>query len=166
MNCILSSRFMVTISKEQHCALQVHLANRWQTFSRFARCFFTKVLLPVPDMYEMKELEDSPDNQTFASISQRISSGIPWFINNLNLAHLARKIFAIAFGDKAGKYFFNFSRVVFIFKWELEKRCKERRKSKELHKYIHRYQLLWETERTDLRVTEYRYLSFDRGERD
>jgi len=27
-------------------------------------------------MYEMKELEDSPDNQTFASISQRISSGI------------------------------------------------------------------------------------------
>ena len=28
------------------------------------------------------------------------------------------------------------------------------------------YQLLWETERTDLRVMEYRYPLFDRGERD
>jgi len=74
MNCILSSRFIDTIPKEQHVALQVHLA---QTFSRFARRFFAKVLLPIPGMYEMKELEDSPDNQTFASISQRISSGIP-----------------------------------------------------------------------------------------
>jgi hypothetical protein len=35
------------------------------------------MLLPVPSMYEMKELEDSPENQTFASFSQRISSGIP-----------------------------------------------------------------------------------------
>jgi hypothetical protein len=43
---------------------------------------------------------------------------------------------------------------------------KERRKSKELHKYIHIYQLLWETKRTNLRVTEYRYPSFDRGEKD
>jgi hypothetical protein len=34
-------------------------------------------------------LEDSPDNRTFASIIQRISSGIPLFINNLNLSHLA-----------------------------------------------------------------------------
>jgi len=34
------------------------------------RRFFAKVLLLVPGMYEMKELEDSPDNQTFASISQ------------------------------------------------------------------------------------------------
>jgi len=90
MNCILSSRFIDTISKEQHCALQAHLAHRWQTFSRFARRFFAKVLLPVPGMYEMKELEDSLDNQTFASIIQQISSGIPWFINNLNLSHLAR----------------------------------------------------------------------------
>jgi len=90
MNCILSSQFIDTIRKERHCALQVHLAHRWQTFSHFARRFFAKVLLPVPGMYEIKELEDSPDNQTFASISQRISSGIPWFINNLNLAHLAR----------------------------------------------------------------------------
>jgi hypothetical protein len=48
------------------------------------------MLLPVPGMYEMKELEDSPDNQTFALIIQQISSGIPWFINNLNLSHLAR----------------------------------------------------------------------------
>jgi hypothetical protein len=39
--------------------------------------FFAKVLLPVPGMCEMKEFEDSPDNQTFASISQQISSGIP-----------------------------------------------------------------------------------------
>jgi hypothetical protein len=31
------------------------------------------MLLPVPGMYEMKELQDSPDNQTFALISQRIS---------------------------------------------------------------------------------------------
>jgi hypothetical protein len=43
---------------------------------------------------------------------------------------------------------------------------KKRRKSKELHKYIHRYQLLWETKRTDLRVTEYHYPPFDQGERD
>jgi len=28
-------------------------------------------------MYEMKELEDSPDNRTFALISHQISSGIP-----------------------------------------------------------------------------------------
>jgi len=42
-----------------------------------ARRFFAKVFLPVPGMYEMKELEESLDNQTFASISQRISSGIP-----------------------------------------------------------------------------------------
>jgi len=90
MNCILSSRFIDTIPKDRHYALQVHLAHRWQTFNRFARRFFVKVFLPVPSMYEMKELEDSPDNQTFASISQRISSGIPWFINNLNLSHLAR----------------------------------------------------------------------------
>jgi len=34
------------------------------------------VLLPVPGMYEIKELEGSPDNQTFAAIIQRISSGI------------------------------------------------------------------------------------------
>jgi hypothetical protein len=45
----------------------------------------------------------------------------------------------------------------------LEKRYKERRKGKELHKYIHRYQLLWETERTNLRVTEYHYPPFDQG---
>jgi hypothetical protein len=37
-------------------------------------------------MYEMKELKDSLNNRTFASISQRISSGIPWFINNLNIS--------------------------------------------------------------------------------
>jgi len=35
------------------------------------------VLLPIPGMYEMKELEDSPDNRTFASINQGISLGIP-----------------------------------------------------------------------------------------
>ena len=41
-----------------------------------------------------------------------------------------------------------------------------KRRNKELNKYIHRYQLSWETERTDLRVTEYRYPPFDRvGER-
>jgi hypothetical protein len=74
MNCILSSRFIDIIPKERHVALQVHLA---QTFSRFARRFFAKVLLLVPGMYEMKELEDSPDNRTFASISHRISSGTP-----------------------------------------------------------------------------------------
>jgi hypothetical protein len=77
MNCILSSWFIDTIPKERHVALQVHLAHLCQTFSRFARCFFAKVLLPVPSMYEMKELEDSPDNRTFALISQQISSGIP-----------------------------------------------------------------------------------------
>jgi hypothetical protein len=32
-----------------------------------------------------------------------------------------------------------------------------------LNKYIHKYQLSWETERTDLRVTEYRYPPFDKG---
>jgi len=90
MNCMLSSRFIDIIPKKRHCVLQVHLAHRWQTFSRFAWCFFAKVLLPVPGMYEIKELEDSPDNRTFASIIQRISSRIPWFINNLNLSHLAR----------------------------------------------------------------------------
>jgi len=42
----------------------------------------------MKDLFQ--ELEDSLDNRTFASISQRISSGILWFINNLNLAHLAR----------------------------------------------------------------------------
>jgi hypothetical protein len=47
-----------------------------------------------------------------------------------------------------------------------EKGFKERRKSKELHKYIHRYQLSWETERIDLRVAEYRYPPFDQGKRD
>jgi len=86
MNCILSTQFIDIIPKERHVALEVHLA---QTFSHFAWRFFAKMLLPVPSMYEMKELEDSPENQTFASFSQRISSGIPWFINNLNLAHLA-----------------------------------------------------------------------------
>jgi hypothetical protein len=45
----------------------------------------------------------------------------------------------------------------------VEKRCKEKRRNKELNKYIHKYQLSWETERTDLRVTEYRYLPFDWG---
>jgi hypothetical protein len=45
----------------------------------------------------------------------------------------------------------------------VEKRCKEKRRNKELNKYIHRYQLSWETERTDLRVTEYHYPPFDRG---
>jgi hypothetical protein len=69
MNCILSLRFTDTIPKEQHVALQVHLAHRLQTFSRFARRFFAKLLLPVPGICEMKELEDSPDNRTFASIS-------------------------------------------------------------------------------------------------
>jgi hypothetical protein len=39
-------------------------------FSRFARRFFAKVLLHVPGMYEMKELDNSPDNRTFALISQ------------------------------------------------------------------------------------------------
>jgi hypothetical protein len=90
MNYILSSRFTDTIPKEWHFALQVHLAHLWQTFSHFTRRFFAKVLLPILGMYEMKELEDSFDNQTFASISQRISSGIPWFINNLNISHLVQ----------------------------------------------------------------------------
>jgi hypothetical protein len=44
----------------------------------------------------------------------------------------------------------------------VEKRCKEKRRNKELNKYIQRYQLLWETERTDLRVTKYHYLPFNR----
>jgi hypothetical protein len=74
MNCILSSRFTDIIPKERHVALQVHLAHLCQTFSRFARCFFAKMFLPVPGMYEMKELKDSPDNRTIALISQRISS--------------------------------------------------------------------------------------------
>jgi len=39
-------------------------------FSHFARRFFAKVLLPVPGMYEMKEFDNSPDNRTFALISQ------------------------------------------------------------------------------------------------
>jgi len=30
--------------------------------------FFSKVLLHVLDMHEIKELEDSPNNRTFASI--------------------------------------------------------------------------------------------------
>ena len=34
-----------------------------------------------------------------------------------------------------------------------------------MNKYIHRYQLSWETKITDLKVTEYRYPPFDRGER-
>jgi hypothetical protein len=74
MSCILSSWFTDIITKERYFALQVHLAHLLQTFSRFARHFFAKVLLPVLDIYEIKELEDSLDNQTFASISQRISS--------------------------------------------------------------------------------------------
>jgi len=45
----------------------------------------------------------------------------------------------------------------------VEKRCKEKGRNKELNKYIQKYQLLWETERTDLKVTEYRYLPFDQG---
>jgi hypothetical protein len=45
----------------------------------------------------------------------------------------------------------------------VEKRFKEKRRNKELNKYIHIYQLSWETKRTDLRVTEYRYPPFDRG---
>jgi hypothetical protein len=44
----------------------------------------------------------------------------------------------------------------------VEKRCKEKRRSKELNKYIHIYQLSWKTKRIDLRVTEYRYPPFDR----
>ena len=35
-----------------------------------------------------------------------------------------------------------------------------------MNKYINRYQLSWETERTDLRVTKYRYKPFDRGWRE
>jgi hypothetical protein len=45
----------------------------------------------------------------------------------------------------------------------VEKRCKEKRRNKELNKYIHGYQLSWETKRTDLRVRKYRYPPFDRG---
>jgi hypothetical protein len=41
-----------------------------------------------------------------------------------------------------------------------------KRRNNKLNKYIHRYQLSWETERTDLRVSEYRYPPFDWGERD
>ena len=57
-------------------------------------------------------------------------------------------------------------RVVSIFQMKVEKRCKEKRRNKELNKYINRYQLSWETESTDLRVMEYRYPSFDRGWRE
>ena len=89
MNCILSSRFIDTIPKERHVALQVHLAHRWQTFSRFTRRFFAKVLLLVQGMYEMKELEDSPDNRTFASISKQISSGIHCSFFSFNISHLS-----------------------------------------------------------------------------
>jgi len=35
-----------------------------------------------------------------------------------------------------------------------------------MNKYINRYQLSWETKRTDLRVTEYHYPPFDRGWRE
>jgi hypothetical protein len=45
----------------------------------------------------------------------------------------------------------------------VEKRCKEKRRNKELNKYIQKYKLSWEIERTDIRVTEYRYPPFDRG---
>jgi len=45
----------------------------------------------------------------------------------------------------------------------VEKRCKEKKRNKELKTYIYRYQLSWETERTYLRVTEYRYPPFDQG---
>jgi len=48
----------------------------------------------------------------------------------------------------------------------VEKRCKEKRRNKELNKYINKYQLSWETERTDLRVMGYRYPPFDRGWRE
>jgi hypothetical protein len=41
-----------------------------------------------------------------------------------------------------------------------------KRRNKKLNKYIHRYQLSWETERTDLRVMEYCCPPFDWGERD
>jgi len=43
------------------------------------------------------------------------------------------------------------------------KEMQRKRRNKELNKYIHRYQLSWETEKTDLRVTKYRYQPFDRG---
>jgi hypothetical protein len=45
----------------------------------------------------------------------------------------------------------------------VEKRCKEMRRNKKLNKHINKYQLSWETERTNLRVTEYHYPPFDRG---
>ena len=45
----------------------------------------------------------------------------------------------------------------------MEKRCREKRRSKELNKYIHRYQLSWETERSDLKVMEYCYPPFGWG---
>jgi hypothetical protein len=48
----------------------------------------------------------------------------------------------------------------------VEKICKEKRRNKELNKYINIYQLSWETKRTDIRVTEYRYSPFDRGWRE
>jgi hypothetical protein len=41
---------------------------------------------------------------------------------------------------------------------EMQRKEKEQRIAQ-----IYTYQLLWETERTDLRVTEYRYPPFDRG---
>jgi len=48
----------------------------------------------------------------------------------------------------------------------VEKRCREKRKNKELNKYINKYQLSWETERIDLKVMEYRYPPFDWGWRE
>ena len=45
---------------------------------------------------------------------------------------------------------------------EIQRKEKEQRITQNM--YI--YQLSWETERTDLRVMEYRYPPFDRGERD
>ena len=75
MNCILSSRVTDTIPKERHVALQVH----------FARCFFAKVLLPVPGMYEMKELKDSPDNRT---LFQLASEYLQEFHNSLTTSIL------------------------------------------------------------------------------
>jgi hypothetical protein len=78
------------VERTYHEVLSTVVDELWQTFSCFTWRFFAKVLLPIPSVYEIKELEDSPDNRTFALISQRISSGITWFINNLNLSHLAR----------------------------------------------------------------------------
>ena len=74
MNCILSSWFIDSIPKERHCALQVHLAHLWQIFNYFARHFFAKMLLPVPGICKTKELEDSYDKQTFASIISNLET--------------------------------------------------------------------------------------------